>query len=144
MRIDWKEVICGVPIIRIRGSVVGALTMKFSGAHDVAKYLRIRASRARALVAELVHRGWLEKASREKLTKWRRQRRTEFYCLTMAGNSFAIARAVRRIDRSKANHRLKAFVDRINTLNADDDYGWYVFEAYVFGSYLDSSAHRLG
>ncbi len=72
------------------------------------------------------------------------RRKIDYFEATVAGNAFAISRAVRRISRAKAQSILKGFMDRVKAVNADDDFGWYVVEVRPFGSYLDPSFSDLG
>ncbi len=143
MRIDWKEKICKLPVRRIRDMLRRMDSDGFQ-IGDVAKDLGISPKMAKTLVNDLVGRGWLDVKPKRELSLWQRRKRSTVYERTIAGNAFAISRAGNRISRSKAKERLDAFVQRIRAVNADDDYGWYVYEAYVFGSYLDPSTDDLG
>ncbi len=140
MRVNWNEEIFGIPLLRIRHLLRRAGDAEFTVAY-VAEVLRIKPKTARAVMAELVSRGWVEKA---KLDRSADRRTAIYYETTVAGNAFRISRAIRRIPRAKAESILEAFLQRVRTVNADDDFGWYVVEVRVFGSYLDETFKDLG
>ncbi len=139
MRVDWNEEICGIRLLRVRDMLRRAGSAEI-GVGFVADTLRIKMKDARALVEELVRRGWLEKVKK----RLKDRSKVVWYERTVAGNAFANARAVRRISRVKAKSILAGFIDRVKAVNANDDYGAYVLEVRVFGSYLDPSVGDLG
>lgn len=111
---------------------------------DAAVYLHVAPQKAKAIISELVKRGWLDVVPQKELPQWHRSKRAVFYELSIAGNGFAIARALRRIDRTNAEERLNAFIRRVQVVNENDEFCWYVDEVRVFGSYLDTSTADLG
>ncbi len=139
MRVDWNEEICGVRLLRVRDMLRRAGSAEF-GVGFVADTLRIKMKDARELVAELVRRGWLEKVKKRPKDR----SKVVWYERTVAGNAFAISRAVRRISRAKAQTILDAFMERVKAVNADDDLGYYVVEVRLFGSFLDPSVAEVG
>ncbi len=141
MRINWNEEICGLPLLRVRDLLRRAGPDQFNIGF-VTDALRIKQKSARDLIAELVRRGWLEKV--RAMTPHARRRKIDYFEKTVTGNAFAISRAVRRISREKAESILKGFMDRVKAVNANDDFGWYVVEVRLFGSYLDPSFTDLG
>lgn len=143
MRINWKEEICGHSIRSIRDMLRRMGDHSFC-AEDVAQNLRVTLAKAKSIVRRLVQRGWLELVPKNELSDVRRRKRTQFFERTIAGNSLAMARAMKRISRREASARLKALVKRAKAINADEEFGWYVKEVHLFGSYLDSSAADIG
>lgn len=143
MRVDWNEKICGVPVIRIRD------LLRYLG-HDqfsqdfVADDLKLNSDEAKTLVEDLLKRGLIESARGPAFGIFHGSMESERYQVTMAGNALANARAVKRINRKRADELLVSFIDRVKAINADDAYGYYVPEVQVFGSYLDSEAKDLG
>ncbi|MBS0233453.1 MAG: hypothetical protein JSR99_08195 [Proteobacteria bacterium] len=142
MRVDWKERIRGVPILSVR-NLLRRLGDSFR-VEDIIRELRITAAKAKSVIRDLKRRGWLELVPKAKLSDRRRKERVQFFQLTIAGNAFAMARAAKRISRNEAGKRLNRFIQRIKAINANDDFGWYVDEARVFGSYLDKTVADLG
>ena len=143
MRVDWKEQICGVPIIRIRDLLRYFGDDQFSQ-DFVADDLKLRPEEAKTLVENLLERGLIESARGPAFGIFHGLLEAERYQVTTAGNALANARAVKRISRQRADELLASFIDRVREINANDVYGYYVPEAYVFGSYLDDDAKDLG
>lgn len=139
MRINWNEEICGIPLLRIRHLLRQAGNEQFTAAF-VADVLRISQKKSHTLVDELVARGWLERAK----TQSHDRSQTVYFETTVAGNAFKISRAIQRIPRARAELILKGFLERVRTVNSDDDFGWYVVEVRIFGSYLDERFENLG
>lgn len=136
MEIDWEDDVCGIRMIRIRD-----LFRRLRGCCSfsrcvVQNALKISGSDAAAVVEELLQRGWIERAHQPD--------GGGSFRLTDNGSSFSIAKAIPRISRAKAERILADFIVRVRELNADDDFGQYVREVHVFGSFLDPSKDRLG
>jgi hypothetical protein len=96
------------------------------------RVFRINESEAARLGETLVAKGWAERAEREQ------------YALTPAAKSLSCAKAVPRIDRSKADKLLADFLKRVDLVNDNDDLVFYVAEVRLFGSYIDPTANDFG
>jgi len=131
LEIDWDIDIVGVRMLRVRDLFRRLRGCQF-GISLVEDCLKVTPTDAAAIVAEFQRRGWVEQ--------------TEPACfkLTALGTQIAAASAATRIPRSKAEKILKAFLSRVNALNANDDYGVYVASVQAFGSYVDASKDYLG
>lgn len=66
MRIDWKQEICGIALLRIRHLPRQAGDDQFTAAF-VAEFLWVGQKRSHRLVAELVARGWIENAKLSRM-----------------------------------------------------------------------------
>lgn len=143
MRVDWKTEICGEQPIKLR-DMLRRIGKGYFSWHYVAEYCVAPPARARKIIAALVSRGWLEFVKKPIFGICYGPHGAKFFQLTMRGNAFTSATAMRRIPRTRAEKYLQGFVERVKILNGDDQYGFYVTEAHVFGSYLDPAAADLG
>jgi hypothetical protein len=130
------------PLLSIR-NMLRRLGNSFS-VEDISRELDVAETKTKSVTRELKRRGWLEPVTKDELSDWHRTKRVRFFQLTVAGNGFAMARAVKRIGRKDADERLNRFVERIKVINRNEDYGWYVEEAQLFGSFLDETVADLG
>ncbi|MFA5955068.1 hypothetical protein [Hyphomicrobium sp.] len=76
MRIDWNEEICGLPLLRVRHLLRRAGPAQFNIGF-VIDVLGIKPKSADDLVAELMRRGWLEKA--KPITPRRRGKKNRLF-----------------------------------------------------------------
>jgi predicted nucleotidyltransferase len=136
MNVDWDEEICGVRMIRIRDLMreIGSLEVDLAW---VSGQLKLSGSKTETIVAQLIEREWIERVELPLALNPR-------YKIADDGRSLAAARALPRITRVKAEQILKGFMRRVEDVNDDDDFGMYVHEVYLFGSFLDPSKERLG
>ena len=136
MKVDWGTKICGIPIIRIR-DLFRALVDREFNAGAIRDRLKLDDQKSEVLVAEFLRRGWIEQIPRPSA-------RIAWFCLTDDSISLAAAKAIRRITRAKAEQLLRDFMKRVHDVNDSDDFGVFVSDVYVFGSFLDPSANDLG
>lgn len=99
----------------------------------ISKSLGIDDCHAAELLIELLGRGWIYFDEDE-----RRYKRTR------EGARVAAAKAVPPLNRARAQIKLDGFISRVHVVNDDDDFGDFVDEVYVFGSFLDQSVDFLG
>lgn len=133
MRIDPKQFIAGVPVLRVRD------LFKSSGDRLTSPYVAHRLSlsqtKARALVGVLARKGWIE-ADRDA--------GRGAYRLTVQGRAFAYARATRPLPRAKAEEILARFLERVREVADRNELTHRVVEVRLFGSFLDKTAVTLG
>jgi len=136
MNVDWDEAICGIRIIKIRNLMreLGSLEVDLAW---VASQLEVSWSKSEAVVVELIEREWIKQVESSPASN-------PLFKIANHGRSLAAARSIPRITRAKAEQILKGFMRRVHEVNADDDFGMYVHEVYLFGSFLDPSKNSLG
>lgn len=136
MNVDWDEAICGVRMIKIRDLMreLGSLEVDHAW---VASQLKLGGRETEAVVAALIERDWIKQIRLSPASR-------PLFKIANDGRSLAAARAIPRITREKAEQILKGFMRRVHEVNDDDDFGMYVHEVYLFGSFLDPSKTSLG
>jgi predicted nucleotidyltransferase len=102
-----------------------------------ADWFKVSERKAGEIMRALRARGWLEPSPGIG-------GREHWYQRSVAGNAFALARAVAPIARAKADQLLKEFLKRVEDVNARDELLWHVGEVRVFGSYLNGKAKDFG
>lgn len=127
MYVDPKSQIAGVTATRVRDFLRCASDSEFTCKY-VSKGLKLLCSHSEELINELMQLGYLEPVD----TSIGPQR----YRRTLAGSSFAHASAARPLTRKTATERLAAFLERVRTLNDNNNYLYRVRKVLVFGSYL--------
>jgi hypothetical protein len=129
MRVESKADIAGIPVIKVRDYIRDVQAHRF-GADNLAYGLKISVSKARAVVKELLARGYIKKAERLKFE------RGHAYNCTKNGAQFAAAMATKPVSRSTADRHVANLVERIRAVNANPEYLVWVPRLIVFGSYL--------
>ena len=138
MRIDKNELIAGVPILRVRDylrNFRGDPNHMF-GKRSVAVRLKVSEREAVQVLRELKARGLIEPAE-GKFGKG-------YFVISMKGNAFTSALAIRPISRAKADKILADFLKRVADVNEMDELVEYVHEVRIFGSYLNEKNRDLG
>lgn len=137
MKLDKKEVVAGVPILRIR-DMLKAIGSGACAKGSVAHGLKIAIPEAENVIAELLRRGWLEPWKRNEVDVV-----PDFYSVTNEGLRLTLANAMPRIGRAKAEKLLEGFLKRCDEVDHRDEFAYYVRQVRVFGSYL-TAATDLG
>ena len=132
MRVDSKADIAGIPAIKVRDYMRDVQSHSF-GADNVAYGLKISVSKARAVIKELLARGYIKKAERLRFEK------SFTYNCTKNGAQFAAAMATRPVLRDTADRHVVDLVERIRAVNANPEYLVWVSRLIIFGSYLTDS-----
>lgn len=135
MRIDLKEIICGLPAGRARDFARAVHGSSWS-VSDVARILQIEKEEARKLVNRLKRDGYAAKAPKT-------HKHGGDLTLTLKGSALAGATAARPLKRTSAETILSQFMERVARVNADPYYLYRVRAVCIFGSYLQAS-ERLG
>lgn len=125
MNIDPRATIAGIPIIKVRDTL-RKLPGEFVNIHYL---VQLGKEKAAMLANELVALGYIEE--HEKGRNWK---------LTREGCRFVCASAAPPITRETASRKIQELLDRIKTLNADDNFAFKVTELGVFGSYLSAKS----
>lgn len=129
MRVESKASIAGIPVIKVRDYIRDVQVHRF-GADNLAYGLKISVSKARAVIRELIARGYVEKAERLK------SERSDAYTCTKSGAQFAAAMATKPVSRNTADRHVADLVARIRAVNANPGYLVWVPRLIIFGSYL--------
>lgn len=135
MRITTTQLIAGQPAPRVR-QLMRAIGHRAWYVRGIADFFEITDSTARRLIRQLVREGYLERAERE----WDKQ---PAWGLTDLGVSLAKATAARPITRARADQLLREVAARMAAVEAEP-FAFRVSRGFVFGSYLDPLAERLG
>ncbi|MHB8409551.1 MAG: hypothetical protein ACYDHY_15915 [Acidiferrobacterales bacterium] len=134
MRIDTKQRLCGLPSVVLRKLLRDIRSAADHGVdvQFIAHRLKLSMAQARTLVTCLANGGYIEsrRASGEDTTFW---------CTTVTGSAFAIAKMIPPITREKAEHILEKFLERVNQVNNNPCYLTSVYKVVVFGSYLSDT-----
>ena len=127
MRIDRKEVIAGFPILRVRDflSMIGSDLIDLQ---RVKSYFKIKDRAARALINELVAKGFIVKE---------KSRGNGYYEVTIAGNAFSMAKCVAPLNKAKVDKIFSEFMERVQEVNKSDFYLFRISKVLLFGSYID-------
>jgi predicted nucleotidyltransferase len=131
MRINRNETIAGLDVLRVRNALRAQHRQPFDP-QDLADALKVPKSKALEVIEALRARGWLQTAE-----QWGRPKDWQ---TTLEGNAFTVAHATKPIPRAKADKLLAEFLKRVEEVNANDEYGYYVHEVHLFGSYLGDAA----
>lgn len=130
MRISSSDTVIGYPILRIR-RVLEKCQAADLIVSEVERLLKVDQSEAHSVLSALEQEGYIELCA-EYLPheQWR---------TTLKGNTLANASAARPVSRTKAQLRLKEFMDRVEQVNAHDLYVYRVAKVALFGSMLSES-----
>jgi hypothetical protein len=129
MRIDRKEKIAGLDILKVRDALRAQGRRPFNVV-DLEHSLKATKRTATAVIEELKARGWIAKDE---------ECQPDEVQTTLAGNAFMVANAMKPIPRVKADKLLAGFLKRVEELNASDEFAYSVREVAVFGSYNGDS-----
>lgn len=133
MHIDSTDAISGIPILRVRG-LMRSLQGRWMELDHIAGALEIDEQAARALIDELVGRGYLEPFDDFSRPVW---------VSTIAGSALAMASAAAPVKRSTAERQLAAFLGRLDEVNADGELLHWCTRVWLFGSMLDPVRDRV-
>jgi hypothetical protein len=138
MLVDWGSEICGIRMLEIRNLLERLAQRRFS-CGDLSCHLRITNNEATVLLTALLASELVEMGPSDDDGKIVGQ-----FSVTATGRRLAASRAVPRISRSKAEMLLGQFLDRVQSVNSNDEFAFCVDEVRIFGSYLDPDADHLG
>ncbi len=131
MRIDPKEKIVDVPIIKVRKLLKAVDNESDWGKKLVISLLELSPQKANKLLQELELRGYIERSrviKQEQL--WRK---------TLKGSTLGLASAAKPVSRKTADRVFSEFMDRVKQVNSDPRFLMKVKKVVVFGSYLGDS-----
>ena len=129
MRVDLHESIAGQPVAKVREF----LKRGFGGSWDlsyVANKLHVDRAGAKAVVTELLRRGYIRKVDSVS--------GEDHWGNTLPGNAFSHATGAKPLLRASADQRLKEFLARVEEVGRNPYYLYRVRRAVLFGSYLTS------
>jgi predicted nucleotidyltransferase len=138
MRLDLKETIAGLPIIKIRDVLRRAGSDEWQVEY-FAHQLKLPVPKARKVVQELLERRWIERVPPPP-----RRKLPIYYRRTLLGGSVALAKAIKPLSRPKAEQILKEFLTRVDEVNARDELTHIVTRVRLFGSLLDRTKEDFG
>jgi predicted nucleotidyltransferase len=129
MRINSKDTILDVPILRIRKLLRRSMSHGSVIFEKLASQtLKLGEQRTREILDELVRQGYYEaRENRQGEPYWEN---------TIKGNSLAMATAARPVTRAKADKIFGEFVLRVKEVNDDPYYLFKVNRVVLFGSYI--------
>jgi len=127
MKIDAKDKIADLPILKVRDLVKRAISVGIN-TNKVINSFKVDHLRAQGLLEALVKKGYI---TNNDNSIW--------YSVSEAGMRFANASGARAISRKNAQGHINKLLQRISDINASDDYLFKVTKAICFGSYADSS-----
>jgi predicted nucleotidyltransferase len=138
MEVDWNIEICGIRMLDVRDFLRsigrGDLSVEYAR-----QRLKIPGRLAITFVEQLRARDLIETSEATAVPG-----PAPLYKLTAAGRRLASAKRVRRINRPQADRLIFQFLMRIDGVNHNNDLGYFVVEAWIFGSYIDSAKNDLG
>lgn len=137
MKIDTSHRIAGYPILRIRDLFK---VQKSFCAESLEWRMKVDPAEAQRLLTELQALGYIEP---EPATKTYRSDNDEWFDLTQAGRTLALARAVPPMSREKAERLLREFMARVHEVNTNPMYLSKVTSVVIFGSYLRPEVTEL-
>lgn len=142
MKIDWREHIAGVPMIEFR-DFFKRIGPGLFDVNTLKNTLDVDRLSADLILLELLQREWIE-PELNLPSWWCKGDPSLFKRTSNGGQRLALAKAVPRIPRNKADAIVTAFLQRAEAINQDDVLTYYVEEAHVFGSYIDPTAIDFG
>jgi hypothetical protein len=134
MRITKEEVVAGHSALRVRG-FLRRFERVFFALSAAEGFMQLNSEQAAKFINEMVALELIEPAMpfRNKAA----------FQVATRGHAFANATAAKPIYRGTAERVLRAFMDRVNAVNASKEYAFKVRSAVLFGSML-SCVERLG
>lgn len=137
MKIDASNQIAGYPILRIRDLFKA---QKSFCAESIEWRMKVDSTEAQRLLRKLQALGYLEP---EPATKTYSSNNDQWFDLTQAGRTLALARAVPPMSRAKAERLFQEFMERVHEVNTNPMYLNKVTRVVVFGSYLRPEVTEL-
>lgn len=128
MNIDPKSMICGIPALDARKLMLALRGSSFNLA-NIKHVLTIDSERTRILLTDLQKCGYIEKYTGE-------EENDGLYSVTLQGSSLAIASAAKPFKRKSVDAAFNKFMQRVEEINASEDYLHKVSKVVIFGSYL--------
>jgi predicted nucleotidyltransferase len=131
MRIDPKEKIAEVPILKVRKLLRYVDNEMEWGKNLVVSLLEISPKKLNTLLQELERRGYIEPGrvlNRQQL--WRK---------TLKGSTLGLASAAKPATRKTADRVFSEFMDRVKRVNTDPYFLFKVKKVVLFGSYLTNT-----
>ena len=126
--------IAGWPAMQVRTLLRRMRNVMFE-AVTVQHAFHIPLSEAEAIIEGLEKEGYIAK----RFVTGRDGQQGPRWENTMKGNSLAMATAARPVTRATAEKALAQFLDRVSTVNAEEEFAFRVVRVVVFGSYLTSA-----
>ena len=144
LNLDRTTVIAGLPIKTVRNAI------REMNRHDVndfgwnveglAAHMKISVTHAEWLCETLKEQGVLERKPQPD-TRW--HERGIYYCVSESGTRFINATMLKRIDRARVDKLLAEFLQRVNKVNANNDFCCFINEVRLFGSVIDDKAESF-
>lgn len=137
MQINSKDILYGLPILKIREVVRKSMDERLFGSsqHEiddkVSKILGQPITVANEVIKQLIEDDYLQ-LNKEIIQGIDQYNLTD----TEKGRRFGIAKATSPISREKATKILNELIERAKVINANDEFLYYVESIKVFGSYL--------
>lgn len=138
MRIDTKDTICGIPILKVRDALKGPQGY-FSTFEHLTKDLDISEKELKKLIKELKNRGYIQKYEDIRLKRKEYDNHLE---LTLEGVAFTMASAAPPIQRKTADKKVAELLERIKEMDSKE-HAYRVSIALIFGSYLDKDKETV-
>lgn len=130
MRIQRKEIIAGIPILKIRDYIKKYFSGYFS-ISNLEDHFGLKPRETQKLIHELLRQDYIERQKGK-------------YRLTLKGRSLCIARCVPPLDKKKADRIFQEFMQRVDEINRDDFYLYRVSKLLIFGSYQNPHNQDFG
>jgi hypothetical protein len=124
-RLNSKELLVGIPVLKVRDTLLRC------GGSFRADWLTDIGLPSK-LCVELLTRGYIEKSVD---AQHKDDSGFDWFDLTDAGKRFARASGASRIKLSTAAKTVESLKQRIDTINASDEYMLKISESVIFGSY---------
>jgi len=136
MRITKGQIVAGYPALEVRGFLrryrLGAFVAEASE-----EALKVSPAEAAKFLSVMVSLGYLEPVNPPPADE------TPCFEVTSLGQAFANASGARPISRETADRVLREFMERVQAVNASDEYVYKIESVVLFGSML-TDLDRLG
>jgi len=126
MRIDKTQIIAGFPAIIARDFLMKFMDRLFT-ADDVVHHFKTDTSAATVIIKNLMEIEYVEPVE---------IRKNQFWSVTTAGRTLALASAAKPILRKTADKKIAELLERVAIINSSNHYVYAVTKVVVFGSYL--------
>jgi hypothetical protein len=130
MRIDPKDNIAGIPILKIRDFLHKERSFSWPS-EFIATSLKIDDTKVDVLIKKLVQRGYIESDGV--------RHEEEYWKITQNGITFANATAAKPITKKTAEKVFSEFMERVKSANDNPYYLYKVTSVVLFGSYLSDN-----
>ncbi len=134
MRIDKTQIIAGFSAIIVRDFLMKVMNRLFTG-DDVVRHFKTNKSDATAIIKELLKIEYVEPIE---------IRKHQFWSVTTAGRTLALASAANPIRRKTADKKIAELLKRVVTINSSKQYVYAVTKVVVFGSDLSEQERMIG